>query len=70
MTCTATYQSGTFCSFALTPLQTFLLASRYSISRPVETHMAGAAKNLASHVKVSIFILLYCVRSPHGLLLQ
>lgn len=28
--------------------------SRYSVSRPVETHMSGSSKNSASHAKVSV----------------
>lgn len=31
----------------------FILCLRYSVSRPVETHMSGTTKNSAQHTKVN-----------------
>lgn len=35
---------------------------RYSVSRQVETHMSGSSKNLASHAKVSVLLILPLVK--------
>lgn len=38
---------------AWTMLLWFSVATRYSVNRPVETHMSAASKNLASRTQVS-----------------
>lgn len=44
-----------FRSFPLLIFQIFLFFSfRYSVSRPVETHMSGTSKNSAQHTKVKL----------------
>lgn len=38
----------------------FIFSFRYSVSRPVETHMSGTSKNSAQHAKVKLLYFEHC----------